>query len=110
MLTFPEIDPDAQRVLTVNFTQNIPQGSVLIPLPGQTGPTVTVVCTAGNDPNPGNILLAPAEYDASGLYVLQPVGNLSGLIGNDYELEFRTACTVPDIEPVQRGLLQVRAD
>jgi hypothetical protein len=105
MLTFPTIDPDAADILQFDASLDLPAGEVLTG-----GPTVTVICTAGTDPSPANILTDVAGYDALSTSILQPVGNLSALVGNDYELEARSACTVPEKIIVIRALLQVRAD
>jgi hypothetical protein len=103
MLKFPNIDPDEERVLTFDFSKELLPGIVL-----QGGPTVSVVLTSGYDPNPSAMLLAIAAYDASGLMILQPVGNLQTLINNDYMFEARSATTEPNRIAVIRALLSVR--
>jgi hypothetical protein len=105
MMMFPPIDPDAERVLVFDFTNDLQDGEVL-----SGGPTLkSIVCTAGSDPNPAAILNGPIAYDTTGILVLQPVANMSQLNGNDYEFEVTSATTFPNKIVVIRALLQVRA-
>jgi hypothetical protein len=110
MVIFPSIDPDAERVLTFDATLDLAQGPNGPVETLQGGITVNVTLTAGIDPNPANIILAPPAYGNGGLLMLQPVGNLSALVGNDYMLEAISPTTTPEKVVVIRGLLQVRAD
>jgi hypothetical protein len=104
MLTFPPIDPDAQRVLAFDCTKALEKTEVL-----QGGAVLKgVVCTAGMDPNPLAIVLGPLSYDLTGRMILVPVGNLSTRNGNDYEFEVSSATNQPPKVVVGRALLEVR--
>jgi hypothetical protein len=106
MLTFPTIDPDAQRVLTFDCSKDLGANEVL-----QGGPTLNqLIVTAGIDPSPRGMLLGPLSYDASGTQILVPVGNLQMRNGNDYELEVISMTNIPPKRIVVRALLQVRPD
>ena len=106
MLTFPTIDPDAQRVLTFDCSKDLGANEVLFG-----GATLkNVICTAGNDPTPRGMLLGPVSYDATGTQILVPVGNLQMRNGNDYEFEVLSATNIPPKLIVVRALLQVRPD
>lgn len=103
---FPTIDPDAIRNLTFDFSKKVLQpGEVLVG-----GPTVLVRCTAGADTNAEAILLAPPSYDNTGTMIVQPVGNLSALDGNDYAFEALSLTTFSPTKVVIRATLQVRSD
>lgn len=103
MEMFPPIDPDAERVLVFNFVNDLDPNEVMVG-----GPTVKITLSAGTDPNPQNIFLFPCAYDGTGTLILQPVGNLGLLNGNDYELEALSATTSVNKVVVIRALLQVR--
>ena len=105
MQSFPSIDPDEERVLTFDFTLELLPNEVL-----QGTPVVKVTLSAGTDPNPSNVLIAPPTFDQTGLLVLQPVGNLSALDGNDYAFEAICSTTAVDKTVVIRGLLPVRSN
>jgi len=106
MLTFPTIDPDAQRVLTFDCSKDLGANEVLA------GGAVlkNVLCTAGNDLNPRGMVLGPVSYDKTGTQILVPVGNLGMRNGNDYVLEVTSFTNIPPKEVVVRALLQVRPD
>jgi len=106
MLTFPTIDPDAQRVLTFNCSKDLDGNEVLA------GGAVlkSIVCTAGTDATPLGMLLGLVSYDNTGTQILVPVGNLSSRNGNDYVLEVTSLTSIPPKEIVVRALLQVRPD
>lgn len=105
MMTFPPIDPDAERVLTFDFTNDLLDGEVLAG-----GPVLqSLTCTAGSDPNPSAILNGPIAYDTTGTMILQPVANMALLNGNDYEFEVLSLTSFGDKRVVLRALLQVRA-
>lgn len=105
MMTFPPIDPDAKRVLTFDFTNDLIDGEVLAG-----GPVLkSLQCTAGVDHNPSAILNGPIAYDTTGTMILQPVANMDELNGNDYEFEVLSATSFGDKVVVLRALLQVRA-
>lgn len=104
MLTFPTIDPDAQRVLTFDCTNDLEATEVLAG--GASLPNL--ICTAGIDLNPRGMLLGPLSYDATGKKILVPVGNLQMRNGNDYELEVLSMTNIPPKKVVVRALLQVR--
>lgn len=106
MLTFPTIDPDAQRVLTFDCSKDLAPTEVLSG--GATLPNL--ICTAGIDPAPRGILLGPLSYDTTGTQILVPVGNLQMRNGNDYELEVTSMTNIPPKKVVVRALLQVRPD
>lgn len=104
MLTFPPFDPDAERVLTFDCTPQLHVNEVL-----QGGITLkSIVCTAGIDPNPIAMVLSAPSYDETGRMILVPVGNLSAMAGNDYEIELESATTQAFTIVVARALLQVR--
>lgn len=104
MLTFPPIDPDAQRVLVFDCTAALEVTEVL-----QGGAVLkNVICTAGADANPLQIVLGPLSYDPTGRMILVPVGNLSTRNGNDYEFEVTSFTNQPPKEVVGRALLEVR--
>jgi hypothetical protein len=104
MLTFPPFDPDAERVLTFDCVKQLNPDEVL-----QGGITLKgITVTAGTDPNPLNMILGPPSYDATGTMMLLPVGNLSAMVGNDYEIELESATTTKFNVIVARGLLQVQ--
>jgi hypothetical protein len=105
MLLFPSIDPDAVEVLTFDCAKDLAPNEVL-----SGTPVVTLRCTAGIDSNPNNMIIGPASFDATGTKILQPVGNLTTLNGNDYEFEAKSATTAPPHIVVVRALLQVRAN
>jgi len=106
MLTFPTIDPDAQRVLTFDCSKDLGANEVL-----QGGGVLkNLICTAGIDLNPRGMLLGPVSYDATGTQILVSVGNLQMRNGNDYVLEVTSFTSIPPKEIVVRALLQVRAD
>lgn len=106
MLMFPTIDPDADRVLVFDCTKALAPNEVLFG-----GPTLkSLVCTAGIDVNPMNIVLGPPSYDTGAQKILVPVGNLQNLNGNDYEFEVTSTTTFPPKIVVVRALLQVRAN
>ena len=106
MITFPPIDPDAAKVLTFDCRPQLESGEVL-----QGGITLKPVMQSAGaaiDPNPQNIVLGPPSYDSTGQFILLPVGNLSTLLGNDYQIEMESRTTFPINNIVARGLLQVR--
>lgn len=104
MLTFPTIDPDAQRVLTFDCSKDLAPNEVLAG-----GPQLkSIVCTAGIDLNPRGMLLSAVSYDPTGTQILVPVGNLTMRNGNDYVLEVTSFTSIPPKEVVVRALLQVR--
>jgi len=106
MLTFPTIDPDAQRVLTFDCSADLGANEVL-----SGGPVLkNLICTAGIDPSPRGMVLGPLSYDTTGREILLPVGNLQMRNGNDYVLEVTSFTSIPPKEIVVRALLQVRAD
>lgn len=104
MQAFPNIDPDAQRVLTFDFTNQLDAGEVL------SGGAVlqSLICSAGVDPNPMAIVSAPATYDSSGKKILQPVANMGALANNDYQFEVLSYTTEPNKRCVLRAILPVR--
>ena len=106
MLTFPTIDPDAQRVLTFDCSKDLGANEVLA------GGAVlkNVICTAGVDANPKGMVLGAVSYDTTGTQILVPVGNLTTRNGNDYVLEVTSFTSIPPKEVVVRALLQVRPD
>jgi len=106
MLTFPTIDPDAQRVLTFDCSKDLAANEVLA------GGAVlkSVICTAGADSTPTGMMLGPPSYDTTGTQILVPVGNLQSRNGNDYVLEVTSFTSLPPKEVVVRALLQVRPD
>lgn len=106
MLTFPTIDPDAQRVLTFDCSKDLGANEVLM------GGAVlkSVICTAGIDNNPNGMLLGTVSYDTTGTQILVPVGHLQTRNGNDYVLEVTSFTSIPPKEIVVRALLQVRPD
>jgi hypothetical protein len=106
MLTFPTIDPDAQRVLTFDCSKDLGANEVL------SGGAVlkNIICTAGIDLNPRGMVLGAVSYDKTGTQILVPVGNLTMRNGNDYVMEVTSFTSVPPKEVVVRALLQVRAD
>lgn len=106
MLTFPTIDPDAQRVLTFDCSKDLDANEVL----SGGGVLKSVVCTAGIDLNPRGMLLGAVSYDTTGTKILVPVGNLTMRNGNDYVLEVTSFTSIPPKEIVVRALLQVRPD
>ena len=104
MLTFPPFDPDAEAVLTFECADQLAPGEVM-----QGGITLKgITVTAGTDPDPMNMVLGPPSYDASATMMTLPVGNLSAMAGNDYEIEMTSATNQPDHIVVARGLLQVQ--
>lgn len=104
MLKFPQIDPDAVKVLAFDCTAALAPDEVLMG-----GPTVkSVTCTAGTDPNAQEIVLGPPSYDVTGRLILIPVGNLSTRNGKDYEFEVTSATNQPPTIVVGRALLEVR--
>ncbi len=104
MLKFPPIDPDAIDILVFDCTRALQPTEVLMG-----GPILkAVICSAGNDPNPQQIVLGPLSYDSTGRKILVPVGNLSTRNGNDYEFEVLSFTTLPPREIVGRALLEVR--
>lgn len=104
MLEFPTIDPDAERILTFVFSQELLPGEVLAG-----GPTVINRVTAGTDSNPAAIMIGPPSYGPDGTTITQPVGNLGALDGNDYEFEAISLTTFPDRRLVIRAILPVRS-
>lgn len=100
---FPPIDPDADKVLSFDCTPQLAANEVLMG-----GPTVTVVCCAGEDANPEGIIAGPAAYDSTGTFILQPVDNLETLVGNDYLFEAISKTTNTFKNVVVRSVLQVR--
>lgn len=106
MLTFPTIDPDAQRVLTFDCSKDLGPTEVLAG-----GATLkNLICTAGMDANPMGMVLGPLSYDTTGTQILVPVGNLQTRNGNDYELEVFSFTNIAPKKIVVRALLQVRPD
>jgi len=104
MQTFPDIDPDAVKVLVFDARGSLAVGEVLMGGAQLKG----VVCTAGEDANPGQIVLGPLSYDVTGQFILVPVGNLSTRNGNDYVFEVASATNFPPHVIVGRALLPVR--
>lgn len=104
MQSFPNIDPDAQRVLTFDFNNQLDLGEVL------SGGAVlqSLVCSAGVDPNPMGIIAGPATYDSTGRKILQPVANMGNLVNNDYEFEMLSYTTETNKRCVLRAILPVR--
>lgn len=104
MQSFPNIDPDAERVLTFDFTNQLDPNEVL------SGGAVlqSLVCSAGNDPTPMAIVAGPAAYDSTGKKILQPVANMGALANNDYEFEVLSFTTEPNKRCVLRAILPVR--
>jgi hypothetical protein len=105
VLQFPTIDPDAVEVLTFDCGKDLTANEVL-----SGTPVVTLRCTAGIDCNPNNMIIGPPSFDTTGTKILQPVGNLITLNGNDYEFEAKSSTTAPPHVVVVRALLQVRAN
>lgn len=106
MLTFPTIDPDAQRVLTFDCAKDLGANEVL----AGGGVLKSIICTAGFDPTPTGMVLGPVSYDQTGTQILVPVGHLQNRNGNDYVLEVTSFTSIPPKEVVVRALLQVRPD
>ena len=106
MLTFPTIDPNAQRVLTFDCSKDLETGEVL----AGGAALFEIICTAGIDPTPTGMLLGPVSYDKTGTQILVPVGHLQMRNGNDYVLAVSSFTSNPPKEIVVRALLQVRPD
>ena len=104
MLQFPNIDPDAVRVLSFNAINQLNPDEVL-----QGGVTIrNLVCTAGVDLNPQGMVIGPPSYDVTGIRMLIPVAPGQSRNGNDYEFEVVSLTNQPPKQIVGRALLSVR--
>jgi len=104
MLQFPDIDPDAIRVLAFDASNQLRPDEVLMG-----GVTIlALICTAGLDPNPNGMVIGPTSYDPAGRQMLVPVAPTLLRNGNDYEIEVASATNQPPKLIVGRALLSVR--
>lgn len=83
---FPVVSPTEEHILTFDYT------SELISAEQVTGiPSVTVECTAGDDPNPSMIIVGPLAFNALYTQVMFPVSG--GLPECDYYFSVTTYTT-----------------
>lgn len=98
---FPQFAPGDERVLTFNFSDDLPPG---VYLNGRI--TISCVCTAGVDPNIVNELVVAPSYDSKQTDVLQLFQG--GLDGCDYYFTAQAPTSAGTVLS-RFGLLQVRA-